>query len=534
VNNTQIDNAFLRLTRRAEKNDPSTLVDTFVDVGPLFTLLSSRDHQVVYGRRGTGKTHALMYLSESIKSQKDIPVYIDMRNIGSTGGIYSDTALPITERATRLLMDALTPIHEAILNYVVNSESSVNISQIGPSLDGFADAITEVRVFGEVTHEEVASSEQTDQSAANLGINFGSTGAALSAKSDMGHNENKMHLERMVKSGTFQHRVHFGAVGKFLRDIMQLLSASRMWVLLDEWSVIPPDLQPFLADLLRRSIFPIQSITVKIGAIEQRSTFHIPGKHGNYIGIELGSDASADINLDDFMVFDNDKNRAIDFFRELVFKHFKSVMDDDVSIPRNVGRFIQNAFTQENTFEEFVRASEGVPRDSINILSLSAQKAINKAISIQHLRAASQTWYQRDKEAAVSSNVDANQLLHWIIDKVIGHRKARAFLLRNSARNELVDALFDSRVLHLLKRNVSARDQPGLRYDVYKLDYGCYVDLLTTVRAPKGFLFEELEDFVLDSAENIEVPQDDYRAIRRAILELDEFQNITASARVRR
>ena len=289
-------------------------------------------------------------------------------------------------------------------------------------------------------------------------------------------------------------------------------------------SVIPPDLQPFLADLLRRSIFPIQGVTVKIGAIEQRSKFQIPGRFGDYIGIELGSDASADINLDDFMVFDNDKNRAIDFFRELVFKHFKSVVTDGSVAPDNIERFVQNAFTQENTFEEFVRASEGVPRDSINILSLSAQKAINKAISIQHLRAASQTWYQRDKETAVSSNSDASQLLHWIIDNVIGHRKARAFLLRNNVRSELIDALFDSRVLHLLKRNISARDQPGLRYDVYKLDYGCYVDLLTTVRSPKGFLFEELEDFALDSAENIIVPQDDYRAIRRAILDVNEFR----------
>ncbi len=499
----------------------------------MFTLLSSRDHQVVYGRRGTGKTHALVYLSESIRSQGDIPVYIDMRNIGSTGGIYSDTALPITERATRLLMDTLTPIHEAILDYVVNSESLVDLSQIGSPLDGFADAITEVKVYGEVTREEVASSEQTNKSATGLRGSLSSSGAGLSVEQTGDRAENKMHSARVVESGTFQHRIHFGAVSKFLRDIMKILPSKRMWVLLDEWSVIPPDLQPFLADLLRRSIFPIQDITVKIGAIEQRSKFQIPGKLGDYIGIELGSDASADINLDDFMVFDNDKNRAIDFFRELVFKHFKSVIDSDFTFTENIERFIQNAFTQENTFEEFVRASEGVPRDSINILSLAAQKAINKAVSIQHLRAASQTWYQRDKEAAVSSNTDASQLLHWIIDNVIGHRKARAFLLRNNVRSELIDALFDSRVLHLLKRNVSALDQPGLRYDVYKLDYGCYVDLLTTVRAPKGFLFEELEDFELDSAENIAVPQDDYRAIRRAILNVSEFQNTLPSAYIR-
>ncbi len=58
---------------------------------------------------------------------------------------------------------------------------------------------------------------------------------------------------------------------------------------------------------------------------------------------------------------------------------------------------------------------------------------------------------------------------------------------------------------------MSSNDEPGARYDVYKIDYGCYVDLINTTRAPVG-LFEE------DDGTFIEVPHDDYRSIRRAIL----------------
>ena len=54
-----------------------------------------------------------------------------------------------------------------------------------------------------------------------------------------------------------------------------------------------------------------------------------------------------------------------------------------------------------------------------------------------------------------------------------------------------------------------------VRYDVYKIDYGCYVDLMNTTRIPQG-LFQEDED-----GEYLEVPKDDYRSIRRAILRLD-------------
>ena len=45
--NYQISAAFLGIQRRAEAVDRQTLVQTFVDIGPLFKVLSSRDHQIV-------------------------------------------------------------------------------------------------------------------------------------------------------------------------------------------------------------------------------------------------------------------------------------------------------------------------------------------------------------------------------------------------------------------------------------------------------------------------------------------------------
>jgi hypothetical protein len=53
---SSINSAFLRLTKRAEASAREDLIETFVDVGPLFALLTSFDHQILFGRRGTGKT----------------------------------------------------------------------------------------------------------------------------------------------------------------------------------------------------------------------------------------------------------------------------------------------------------------------------------------------------------------------------------------------------------------------------------------------------------------------------------------------
>ena len=54
----EINKSLLGIVKRAEKQSIEQLVATFVDIGPLFKILSNIDHQILYGRRGTGKTHA--------------------------------------------------------------------------------------------------------------------------------------------------------------------------------------------------------------------------------------------------------------------------------------------------------------------------------------------------------------------------------------------------------------------------------------------------------------------------------------------
>ena len=98
----------------------------------------------------------------------------------------------------------------------------------------------------------------------------------------------------------------------------------------------------------------------------------------------------------------------------------------------------------------------------------------------------------------------------------------RTFQLVSTENHELIDFLYDARVLHIIKQSVSSRDTPGIRYNVYSIDYGCYVDLINTSRNPKGLF--EVED---ENGENdfCKVPQNDYRSIRRAILNMAEFDS---------
>lgn len=509
-----INQAVYKLVKRAEKYDNKHLINTFVDVGPLFTLLQNPDHQIIYGRRGTGKTHALSFLKSQLEKKGYLSVYIDMRNIGSNGGIYSDYALPVTERATRLLIDTFALIHDQILEFVLLHDDVYDLSKFGPILDELAKSISEIEVVGNVELEETTSATKGEKS--ESGIFASSKDLSFSRKDEESSSSGK--VKRQKIQGQARHRVHFTTINNIFARLKALLGEKELWILIDEWAEVPLDLQPFLADLLRRTLFSIKGITIKFGAIEKRTNFKL--LHGrNYIGIETGADISASLNLDEFMVFDNDPLKSKEFFKTLLYKHVNQFLIEDGNGIPNKETFINAAFTQIGAFEELVRASEGIPRDAINILIHSAIKADTDKISIPHIRAAARSWFNTDKEKSVNAKSEAKLLLRWIIDEIIGNRNARAFLLSSDRQDEIVEYLFDNRIIHLIKQNISSKDNPGERFNVFAIDYGTYVHLINTSEEPKGLFFAETED----GEDYIEVPVNDYRSIRRSILNLDEF-----------
>ena len=106
-----IHRALMRFNKRAERNNDEQLVATFVDSEPLYDLLSTENNQVIYGRRGTGKTHAFKYHSEQVYNESAASVYIDLRSVGSNGSIYSDTSRSLAERASTLVLDVLGALY---------------------------------------------------------------------------------------------------------------------------------------------------------------------------------------------------------------------------------------------------------------------------------------------------------------------------------------------------------------------------------------------------------------------------------------
>lgn len=430
--------------------------------------------------------------------------------------------VPSTERAARLLSDLLGLVHESLLGAALDDDELIVDTRFVSHLDSLLEAITTVRVVGRVETSWEGEAKAAASRDAKLNGTLSSSPSITAGLNDSKTLASRT-TEREVRSGTEQIALNFADIARALRDLADSLQARRVWLLLDEWSSVPPDVQPLLGEFLVRCVTPVPKFTVKIGAIEQQSNFrtHL---NGRAVGIELGADVAANTNLDEFMVYEEDAERSIQFFRGLLFKHLTSGVDqeDRVETLSKENDVVRLGFTEKRAFEELVRAAEGVPRDAINIAAKAAMRAGKDRITINDVRAAARAWFQTDKEAALKSHPDAPQLLNWIIDKVIREKRARGFLVnQKSASSPLLLALFDARVLHLVRRGYSAQDEPGERYDVWVIDFGAYVDLIHTNYEPEHLL---AEDSSPPDVGAIEVPAQDLRAIRRSVLDIDAFE----------
>jgi Cdc6-like AAA superfamily ATPase len=83
VRDQKIMRAVSRVLQRSERQeDMQKLLGTFVDVGVL-PQLDNQNHQIFYGRRGTGKTHVFKVLDAQLREdENNVVVYIDARTLG--------------------------------------------------------------------------------------------------------------------------------------------------------------------------------------------------------------------------------------------------------------------------------------------------------------------------------------------------------------------------------------------------------------------------------------------------------------------
>jgi hypothetical protein len=464
------------LERRAERQDNDlTLYNTYVDGGVLAEV-SDTQSQIIYGRRGVGKTHLLHFHGHKISLERaHSPYFIfDCQRLGSGTATMSDDP-----------------------NVVGRNYAFELLNELGTRLFAYIETLKLKK-----NKEEIAQ------------------GATLEFVSRI-----------YRKDGSFD----FRNLSSIFRAICSNAEIERVYIALDEFVSVPQPAQPIFAHLLKQIFASDRRVVFKIAGVTFQTKLYAE-KDGQGIGMEIGADVFSDIDLDGFFLWDEDREGVMTFFSEVLYNHLAEplgwAMGRSPADKRNhVTSFF---FTQERCLQELVRASEGNCRDLLNILR-SAYSEFRRGrgarIGIDHIATAAKTWYRNAKLANLSRGTRDEEFLNFLIQDVIKNKRSRSFMVAyQDAQHPMLIRLLNLRLLHRMRTTWSHPDRPGEPYHIFAIDYGCYADLKGTRSEPRQEIFFFAQDSPqenlppLDSQEVVPLP--DRRSIRRIVLsrkQIDKF-----------
>jgi len=208
---------------RAERADAGEVVQTYVENPQLQSALISSNNQVIFGRRGTGKTHALRYLAETVRHSGDLAAYLSMDRLGSTQGLYADGQVPVDQRGVRLLVDVVNEV----LNHLVQWAFDAGNQKAFDLCDQLSVAVNELRVDGHVQVTEVGGSENASDESSRVSASIRPQPEIKVELGSIATTRNSTSFTT-TRDGMPIYNVHVGAVSSIIGWIIETLDVKRV------------------------------------------------------------------------------------------------------------------------------------------------------------------------------------------------------------------------------------------------------------------------------------------------------------------
>jgi hypothetical protein len=433
--------------RVRENHDP-----VYVEVGDHLERVKADQHQIVFGRRGSGKSCLLVHFHRHRARDRGFSVYMSADEVKTLS--YPDVLI-------RLLLVVLRaiPVRRSLIDRMLRRGP---LSEEIRNLRGLLDRADTAWVKEDTARTDDARIEASGTAGpAELKIGGGRTESHARASE---YREEKLdYLERHLRD--------------FKEGIVQALRRgphSRGTLIVDDFYLIHPAVQPDVIDYLHRLVRGTE-LYLKVGTVRHRTSL---ARHdGQTVGVELYQDVEA-VDLDHT-------------FEDVDATHgYLTDMLD--SMGRNVG--VQRASTEflsPKGLFALTLASGGVPRDYLTIF-VEAVKAARDGRATKWLtpkwiyRGAARVSYRTKltqlradlgTDAAALEPVFQDLLTFCLEEKkktgfLIAERGARS----RPAEHELILQLMDFKLIHVVEPDTSAASGREGRYEAYTLDFAFFME----------------------------------------------------------
>ncbi len=429
----------------------------YVPISDHLERLKAKQHQIIFGRRGSGKSCLLVHYHRSEKKSEGVlSLYIEADEIKT---------LPYPDLLIRLLLS---------IGEQFRSASHGAIARLFRLESGrLRRELRALRALLDEAEVAEVSREVGGKSSSSTGLRVGAGGAVL----DAGHSAE----EATHKTTAFTER-KIENLERHLQDykaaLVNALRKSRfrhVAIIIDDFYLIESRRQPDVIDYLHRLLRGTE-FYLKVGTVRHRTSL-VRHDGSQTIGVELAQDVE-EISLDKTFE-DLDETRR-----------YLARMLDLMAAKVGLQNLTQSDIISEDGLLALTLASGGVPRDFLTIfveaVGAARDRGWPRITPTSVYRGAGRVSY-RTKLTSLRSDAgtEATGLERVFTDLTtycLREKRKTAFLVSQDDAgtykdvHELIQQLMDFKLIHVIEPDTSAASGRSGRYEAYTLDWSLFME----------------------------------------------------------
>ena len=493
----------------------------------LLEQMNTADNQIVWGRRGPGKTHLLKAFTQMINEKQEenkIAYYLSCDNIKTetTFNLLFNNDMDRMKYFARETYKAfLINIIEQIIDsyqrqlerkYDYNDKSERQKDEIQKKTDNCLTRLLEISTTGVPKIIETIATKNKSQENQRTSNKENGIEGSLSLPSVVGLIKGfisgrkvtrKEHVENNEICQKIEYSFSFSEIQKEITNLIRALQIEMLYICIDELWLIDDknsiSFQPLFLDYIRQTFLGQRGVSIKIASIRETTKLNSKNSATNCFGLQSGHDIVELANLD---TIQNRENVTVKKFQEILAMRINYFSEEQ--IPYEEKYVLETIFKQERYFEEMLAMANGIPRNFLRILQLSLGR-INYELEryFIHIYLISEVVmdiFVNERRANMPMN---DESVYNVINRYIETSKNIFFIISTEQVKKFfvdINNLIYTEILHRIPSSITPN---GIMdsYKAYFVDAGKYLHLLKE-KDKEGYL-AALSNFVLIIPEDL-------------------------------
>lgn len=426
----------------------------YVDIGGNLERVKASQHQVIFGRRGSGKTCLLVHFANRSTDANILTVYIDADEIKRLG--YPDVLIRLLLNLTEQLPGKRRGGVAKRVPWTKPSALEAQATELRALLDAAETS--------DVVEGRHRSRDRSKEAA------VGHSGAIVKLTHADGTGEDRTTTFKEQKLEKLER--HLQDYKQVIQGAFRVAGVTKGAVIIDDFYLFHKDIQPDIVDYIHR-LLRGTDIYLKLGTVRHRT--RLIRQEGQTIGVELAQDVE-EISLD--RTFE-DVGPTEEFL-----KHMLESLTKQVGIPS------ASDFISSEGFEALTLASGGVPRDYLSILVDGIESARSSGFrrvtpKSVYKGAARNSYHTKLKNLREDTDRDSGAIERVFQDLArfcLQEERKTGFLIKQDevsgyeSEHEIIQQLMDFKLIHVLEPDTSAASSRTGRYEAYTLDFALFME----------------------------------------------------------